>query len=118
MSKNIKIWLFFNFRKNQLEIVNLLINLGANLNQSGWIKFQDVWLFGTPYELAFHFQRESKKEIFSKMLEIFSNAQQISWNNMDENSKYRNHIFENLFKNSQYQDGLKGITFWSQDFNN
>lgn len=79
----------FHFRKNQLEMISLLINLGVDLNQSGWIKFEDVWLFGSPLELAFYFQRESKKEIFTKMWKIISNFQQISWNNMDEKSKFR-----------------------------
>ncbi len=80
----------FHFRKNQLEIISLLINLGVDLNQSGWIKFEDVWLCGCPLELAFYFQRESKKEIFLKMGQIIMSPQQISWNNMDEKSKFRN----------------------------
>ena len=92
-------WGFFHFRKIQLEMVNLLINLGVDLNQSGWIKFQDVWLFGTPIELAFYFKRESRKEIFLKMWEILSNTQLTSWNNMDENSKFTRHLSNLFLKN-------------------
>ena len=75
-------------------MINLLINLGVDPDQSGWIKFQDVWLFGTPLELAFYFQREeSSKDIFLKMWEVLSRAQLTFWNNMDETSKFRSSIF-------------------------
>jgi hypothetical protein len=62
-----------------------LIHYGADINQSGWLKIDEDWWFGTPLELAL--LMESKGEDVEEIMNLLSSANRSKWNQTEPTGK-------------------------------
>jgi hypothetical protein len=64
-----------------VDILSSLIDYGAGINQSGWLKIDEDWWFGTPLELAL--LMESKGEDVEEMKNLLTSANESKWNQLE-----------------------------------
>jgi hypothetical protein len=70
-----------------VDILSSLIDYGADINQSGWLKIDEDWWFGTPLELAL--MMESKGEDVEEMKNLLSSANESKWNQLEPTRESR-----------------------------
>jgi hypothetical protein len=58
-----------------------MIKHGADINQTGWLKINEDWWFGTPLELAL-FMDSSGKDVEEIMNQLIS-ANESKWNQLE-----------------------------------
>jgi len=64
-----------------VDILSSLIDYGADINQSGWLKIAEDWWFGTPLELAV--LMESNEDDVEEMKSLLTSANQSKWTKLD-----------------------------------
>ena len=57
----------------------MLLELGADINQVGWIQVEGSWFFGSPLELALHIENEQRNPLCTKILDVLSTTQEKFW---------------------------------------
>jgi hypothetical protein len=67
-----------------------MIKHGADINQTGWLKIDEDWLFGTPLELAL-FMESSGKDVEEMKKQLIS-ANESKWNQLDPTGKSKTYF--------------------------
>jgi len=67
------------FRNDKLDVVSLMLELGANIDEVGWIQYEGNWFFGSPLELALHIKNEHTNPLCEKIVDILCTAQEKFW---------------------------------------
>ncbi len=68
-----------NFRNEKLDVVSLMLELGANIDEVGWIQHEGNWFFGSPLELALHIKNEHPNPLCEIIVDVLSTAQEKFW---------------------------------------
>jgi hypothetical protein len=66
---------------SSVEILSSLLDYGADINQSGWLKINEDWWFGTPLELTM--LMESNEDDVEEMKDLLTSANQSKWTKLE-----------------------------------